>query len=137
MSETRNRNIERVRAVMECLSTGRYAEIGEHVTEDLLFELPYGPGAKPVVVEGREAFVGLNAKTWPGFSHFKQTIMQVHELVDPEKLIVEYESDGAIVATGKPYRNRYVGIFGFRDGLIREWHEFHNPDVPAEAFRPD
>ena len=28
-------------------------------------------------------------------------------------------------------------VFGFRDGEICEWHEFHNPDVPAEAFRPD
>ena len=137
MSEVRDRNIGTIRAVMECLSTGRYDEIGEHVSEDVAFELPYGPGARPIEVHGREAFVGLNAKTWPAFSHFRQTITQIHELVDPEKLIVEYESDGAITATGKPYRNRYVGIFGFRDGLICEWHEFHNPDVPAEAFRPD
>ena len=61
----------------------------------------------------------------------------VYPIVDPEKLIIEYRSNGEIVATGKPYLNRYVGIFGFRDGEICEWHEFHNPEVPAEAFKPD
>jgi ketosteroid isomerase-like protein len=33
--------------------------------------------------------------------------------------------------------NRYIGVFGFRDGRICEWHEFHNPDVPAWAFAPE
>lgn len=30
----------------------------------------------------------------------------------------------------------YIGVFGFRNGKIFEGREFHNPDVPAEAFTP-
>jgi ketosteroid isomerase-like protein len=133
----RERNLRTLEEVFGMLSSGRYSEIGSLVTEDLYFELPYGPGRKPVEVRGRDAFLELNEKTWPAFSRFALERTAVHPLVDPEKMIIEYRSDGEITATGKPYRNRYIGIFGFRDGLICEWHEFHNPDVPAEAFKPD
>lgn len=119
------------------ISSGRYADVGSLVSEDLYFELPYGPGRKALEVRGRSAFLALNEKTWPGFRRFELSIADVHQMLDPDKLVVEYRSDGEILATGKPYLNRYVGIFGFRDGVICEWHEFHNPDVAAEAFRPD
>jgi hypothetical protein len=36
----------------------------------------------------------------------------------------------------EPCVNRYIGVFGFRDGRSCEWHEFHSPDVPARAFAP-
>ena len=125
-----------IEQIFDRISTGRYDEVGPLVAEDVYFELPYGPGRKPVEVRGRERFLALNAQTWPAFRRFALTITQVHELLDPDRLILEYTSDGEIEATGKPYVNRYVGIFGFRDGLVCEWHEFHNPDVPAWAFAP-
>jgi ketosteroid isomerase-like protein len=136
-SAKRARNLEAVKKAFGLISSKRHAEVGSVVTEDLYFELPYGPGAKPAEVRGREEFLALNAKTWPAFKRFELQITQVHPLLDPDKLILEYRSDGEIIATGKPYRNRYIGVFGFRDGAICEWHEFHNPDVPAEAFRRD
>ena len=133
----RARNVATLEKAFELLSTGRYADVGGLVTEDLLFELPYGPGRKPLEVRGRDAFVKLNAATWPAFSRFEIGITQLHPMLDPQRLVAEYQSDGEVKATGKPYLNRYVGIFAFRDGLVCEWHEFHNPDVPAEAFRAD
>lgn len=133
---TRKTNLNAVAQVFELISTSRSNEVGPLLTDDLYFELPYGPGRKPLETKGREPFLEQNAKTWPAFTRFALTIERVHELVDPNKLILEYTSDGEIKSTGKPYRNRYVGIFGFRDGRICEWHEFHNPEVPAWAFRP-
>jgi ketosteroid isomerase-like protein len=34
-----------------------------------------------------------------------------------------------VARNGKTYRNRYVGIFRFRDGKICAWREYHNPDA--------
>ena len=133
----RDKNRSILEEVFGMISTGRYADVGRLVSEDLYFELPYGPGRKALEVRGRSAFLALNEKTWPAFRRFELSITDVYPLLDPDKLIVEYRSDGEIIATGKPYLNRYIGIFGFRDGEICEWHEFHNPEVPAEAFRPD
>jgi ketosteroid isomerase-like protein len=39
-------------------------------------------------------------------------------------------------ATGKPYRNRYIGVFRFRGGRICAWREFHNPEITAIAMTP-
>ncbi len=133
----RDKNRSIVEKAFGMISSGSYAQMGSLISEDLYFELPYGPGRKALEVRGRSAFLALNAKTWPAFRRFELSMTDVHSLLDPNKLIIEYRSDGEIIETGKPYRNRYIGIFGFRDGEICEWHEFHNPDVPAEAFKPD
>jgi ketosteroid isomerase-like protein len=136
-SEKRALNQTTVEKVFELISTGRAGETGPLLSEDLYFELPYGPGAQALEIRGRKNFLELNAKTWPAFRGFELTIAEVHRMLDPDKLILEYRSNGEIVATGKPFRNRYVGIFGFKDGLICEWHEFHNPDVVTEAHKKD
>jgi ketosteroid isomerase-like protein len=136
-SEKRALNQSAIEKVFELISTGRAGETGPLLTEDLYFELPYGPNAQAIEIRGRSSFLDLNAKTWPAFRRFELSITEVHRMLDPDKLILEYRSDGEIISTGKPYKNRYVGIFGFRDGLVREWHEFHNPDVPAEANKKD
>lgn len=135
-TERRAAHRRAVESAFERISAGRSADVGSLVTEDLSFELPYGPGRKPMRTEGRENWLRLNEQTWPAFTRFALRITRVHDMLDPDELIVEYESDGEIAATGKPYRNRYVGLFRFRDGLICAWSEFHNPDVPAWAFSP-
>ncbi len=136
-SQKRSSNQKTVEAVFELMSSARSSEAGPYLAEDLYFELPYGPGAKAVEARGKSSFLEMNAKTWPAFRHFALNIIEIHEMLDPDKLILEYRSEGEIISTGKPYNNRYIGIFGFENGLIREWHEFHNPDVPAEAFKKD
>src|SRR5262245_40280527 len=105
---TRKANLSAIEQVFALISTGRYAEVGPLLTDDLYFELPYGPGRKPIELLGRDAFIEQNVKTWPAFSRFALTLKRVHELLDPDKLILEYTSDGEIKSTGKPYINRYV-----------------------------
>lgn len=134
--ERRARNRAVVEKAFGLLSQLRHQELGELITDDIAFELPYGPGQKALVVEGRERWLGLNAATWPAFSRFSVGITAVHELLDPDALVIEYRSDGQVRATGKPYRNRYIGVFRFRDGRISEWREFHNPEITALAMQP-
>jgi hypothetical protein len=129
------------RAVVEkafgLLSQMRHRELADLISEDIAFELPYGPGQKPLVVAGRERWLALNDATWPAFSRFAIGITAVHELVDPDALVIEYQSDGQVRASAKPYCNRYIGVFRFRGGRICEWREFHNPEITAIAMRPD
>ena len=128
------------RAVVEkafgLLSQMRHRELADLITDDIDFELPFGPGQKALVVRGRERWLALNDATWPAFSRFSLAIRAVHEQSDPDSLIVEYESDGEVRATRKPYRNRYIGVFRFRNGRIAAWREFHNPEITAIAMTP-
>ncbi len=59
-----------------------------------------------------------------------------HELLEPDLLVDEYESDGHVAHTGKPYRNTYIAVWRFRDGKVCGVKEFPNPMVAAEALIP-
>ena len=135
-SERRSGNRATVEKAFGLLSQQRHKEIAELITDDIDFELPYGPGQKPLVVRGSKPWMALNDATWPAFARFSLAITNVYELADPDMLIVEYQSDGEVRATGKPYRNRYLGVFRFRSGRICAWREFHNPEITAIAMTP-
>ncbi len=139
--ETQNERRAGNRAVVEqafgLLSQMRHRELADLITEDIDFELPFGPGQKALVVRGRERWLALNDATWPAFARFSLAIAAVYELADPDALVIEYQSDGLVRSTGKPYRNRYIGVFRFRDGRICAWREFHNPEITAISMRPD
>ena len=42
----------------------------------------------------------------------------MHDCLDPDELIAEYRSDAVVARNGNAYRNRYIGVFRFRDGKI-------------------
>jgi uncharacterized protein len=135
-SERRSGNRATVEKAFALLSQQRHKEVAELITDDIDFELPYGPGQKPLAVRGSKPWMALNDATWPAFARFSLAITDVYELADPDQLIVEYQSDGEVRATGKPYRNRYIGVFRFRNGRICAWREFHNPEITAIAMTP-
>jgi len=135
-SERRSGNRATVEKAFGLLSQQRHKEIAELITDDIDFELPYGPGQKALAVRGSERWIALNDATWPAFARFSLAITNVYELADPDMLVVEYQSDGEVRATKKPYRNRYIGVFRFRGGRICAWREFHNPEITAIAMTP-
>ena len=72
-----------------------------------------------------------------GRFEFTLSLVEVHFCVDPDLLVAEYTSEGRAAATGKPYRNTYIGLWRFRDGRICGVKEYLNPMVVAEALTPD
>ena len=111
--------------VFEALAVADIAALERLYTEDYVLELPY-TAEGPVVVEGRsEALAHVGA----ALEHlrFTLTVTEVHPSVDPDLVIAEYTSEGAMVATGAPYRNRYIGLWWFRDGRVCRTREFYNP----------
>ncbi len=135
-AERRKSNLLKLRSVFNKMSTGKSLETVSDISEDFEFELPYGPDRKPVKVKGREPWKQMNEMTWGAFSRFRLEITKIHEMLNPDEIILEYISNGEVKATGKTYLNRYIGYFRFDDGLICEWREFHNPDVVSEAMSP-
>ena len=108
----------------------------ENYTDDCVFEFPYSDPERPVRLEGRETVRSYLTSAFETF-RFGLEITEVHPTSDPDKIVLEYVSDGSVVPTAKPYGNRYIGIFWFRDGRISHVREFYNPAVAARALRPD
>ena len=68
------------------------------------------------------------------FSRLDFEILETYLGSDPGVIVVEYASSGVAAPTGRPYSNRYVGVFRIRDGRIAQWREYHNPERMVEAF---
>jgi len=118
-----------VETVMATITAGRFDELAGYVSDDLLFELPYGPAFMPNPVEGRAAWNEMQLMTFAMFKDFALELVEVHECLDPDELIAEYRSSAVVLRNGNDYRNRYIGVFRFRDGKIAQWREFHNPEA--------
>jgi ketosteroid isomerase-like protein len=124
-----------VREVVALISAGRYDDMLGLLHDDLVFELPYGPAGFPPSFD-KKTFDAMQRATFSLFSSFSLEIVDVHHLRDADGLIAEYRSDSVVKASGKPYRNRYIGVFHFRDGKIAGWREYHNPEIANAALNP-
>jgi hypothetical protein len=71
-----------------------------------------------------------------GIFVFTLSLTAIHECLEPDLLVAEYESDGHAAHTGKPYRNTYIAVWRFRNGKVCGVKEFPNPMVAAEALIP-
>ena len=127
--DKRAANRQVVSTVLDTVSAGKFEQLADYVTDDLVFELPYGPDFMPNPIEGRDAWNQMQLMTFKLFSSFALALIEVHDCVDPDELIAEYRSDAVVARNGNAYRNRYIGVFRFRDGKISHWREFHNPEA--------
>jgi len=119
--------------VISLYGTDRAGELAGCYTSDWVLELPFSD--PPHRLEGgAEVRDYLASKL--GIFVFTLSLTAVHECVDPDLLVVEYESDGHVAHTGKPYFNTYIALWRFRDGKVCGVKEFPNPMVATEALIP-
>jgi ketosteroid isomerase-like protein len=114
-------------AVLATISAGEFEKLSQYMTDDLVFDLPYGPDFMPNPIEGLEPWNQMQLMTFQLFDSFRQELLEVHECLDPDELVAEYRSDAVVKRNGNAYRNRYIGVVRFRDGKICAWREFHDP----------
>lgn len=117
------------------LSAHEWKAAGLLTADDVEFELAYAPDFMDMPVRGRAALVNLYTSfLGPMFDGFTIEPDEIILGADPDVAVVTYASDATVKHNGKPYRNRYVGIFRFRDGAIVSWCEYHNPEETARAM---
>ncbi len=126
-------NRELLDHVLSLFGTDRAGELVNCYTPDWVLELPFAD--PPVRLEGGQEIGAYLASRLDTFV-FTLSLTAVHECLDPDLLVVEYESDGHVSHTGKPYRNTYIALWRFRDGRVSGVKEFPNPMVVAEALVP-
>lgn len=59
----------------------------------------------------------------------------LHQTQDPEVVIAEFEASGIVVATGEPYRMRYIAVITIRDGEIQRYRDYWSPLAAAEITK--
>jgi uncharacterized protein len=106
---------------------------------DGTFELPFAPPGMPRRIEGREqirAFFRAGTErvqsATPRRWEFRSVV--IHETVDPEVIVTEFEVHGEVLDTGEPYQFSNLQVLTARNGEIVSLRDYWNPlDRPELA----
>ncbi|WP_198680760.1 nuclear transport factor 2 family protein [Lentzea terrae] len=94
---------------------------------DGVMEFPFAPPGYPTRLEGRAA-IEDHLRDYPEMLDIQGFPKQVvHQSVDEDVAVVEFDAEGIVVATGKPYRFSYIAVITTRDGEIVSYRDYWNP----------
>ena len=94
---------------------------------DGVMEFPFAPPGSPARLEGRAA-IEEYLRDYPKMLDIQGFPKQVvHQSTDPDVVVVEFDAEGVVVATGKPYRFSYIAVITTRDGEIVNYRDYWNP----------
>lgn len=97
-------------------------------------EFPFAPADYPQRLDGRAAIQDY-LRGYPDLLDIQEiTEETVHVTTDPDVVAAEFEVAGVVVATGRPYRMRYVAILTAHDGEIARYRDYWNPLAGAELM---
>jgi ketosteroid isomerase-like protein len=115
--------------------TGDPAAMDDLLADDVVIETPFAPGG-PKRWDGREewlAFARSGRNDLP-VTLDSFTKLAVHETVDPEVAVVEYELGGVITTTGQRAAARFIGVLRVRKGKIAGWREYQDTFAIRQAL---
>jgi ketosteroid isomerase-like protein len=101
---------------------------------DGTIEFPFAPAGYPQRLEGRAAIAEYLRDYTDHVDLRAITSRTVHQTVDPDVVVVEFEVDGTAVRTGRPYRMRYISVITVRHGEITGYRDYWSPVAAAEAL---
>ena len=93
--------------------------------EDGVIEMPFAVAGLPDRLDGREAIreFSLKAADHP-VEIVDLHVVQLHETVDPEVVILELVTDGRNTATGEPFQATCVQVFRIQNGEIKLFRDY-------------
>ncbi|NGY61538.1 nuclear transport factor 2 family protein [Lentzea sp. NEAU-D13] len=95
--------------------------------EDGVMEFPFAPPGYPSRLEGRAAIEDY-LRDYPKMLDVQGFPTQVvHQSTNPDVAVVEFDAEGVVVATGKPYRFSYIAVITVRNGEIVSYRDYWNP----------
>ena len=95
--------------------------------EDGVMEFPFAPPGYPSRLEGRAA-IEEYLRDYPEMLDIQGFPAQVvHQSTNPDVVIAEFDAEGVVVATGKPYRFSYIAVITLLDGEIVSYRDYWNP----------
>jgi ketosteroid isomerase-like protein len=115
--------------------TGGPGAWDELLADDVVIEAPFARGG-PQRWVGREEWLAFAV---PSRARFpvrldRFTKLAVHETLDPQVAVVEYELGGVVESTGQRSTARFIGVLRVRDGRIAAWREYQDTYAIQQAL---
>jgi uncharacterized protein len=119
---------------------------GEHffdlLAEDVVFDFVITVPDYPRHIVGRDNLIELYRGYGAMFFLDSCYDLRTHHSPSTSTVVLEYSSAGKVVATGKPYGNRYVSVVTIKDRKVSEWRDYLDPlrvfaALEGRPFEPD
>jgi uncharacterized protein len=119
---------------------------GEHffdlLAQDVVFDFIITVPDYPRHVVGRDNLIELYRGYGAMFFLDRCYDLRTHPSPSTSTVVLEYSSAGKVVATGKPYGNRYISVVTIKDRKVTEWRDYLDPlrvlaALEGRPFEPD
>jgi ketosteroid isomerase-like protein len=111
---------------------------GDHffdlLAEDVIFDYIIATPGYPRHVEGRHAVADLYRPYGDAIILDRCHDLAVHHDLNTGVVVLEYASQGRVVATGAPYANRYISVLTIADRKVRHWRDYLDPVAVFNAL---
>ena len=104
--------------------------LAEDVAIDYVVTVP----GYPRHVEGRAAVAELYRPYGTTIILDRCFDLAVHHDAAKGTVVLEYASQGRVVATGDRYANRYISVLALRDGEVVHWRDYLDPIAVFDAL---
>jgi len=104
--------------------------LADDITVDYVVTVP----GYPRHVEGRAAVAELYRPYGTAIILDRCFDLAVYHDAAKGVAVLEYASEGRLVATGRPYANRYISVLTLRDGEVVHWRDYLDPVAVFDAF---
>ncbi len=99
----------------------------ELLADDVVFEYVITVPDYPRRVIGRDNIVELYRGYGSTFFLDRCYDLRVHRSDSTSTVVLEYASEGKVVATDYPYGNRYISVITLRDYKVSHWRDYLDP----------
>jgi len=104
---------------------------GDHffdlLADDVVFDFVITVPDYPRQVAGRDNLIELYRGYGSTFFLDRCYDLRVHRAEATSSVVLEYASEGKVVATGYPYGNRYVSVIELKDRKVSYWRDYLDP----------
>jgi ketosteroid isomerase-like protein len=104
---------------------------GEHffdlLADDVVFDFIITVPDYPRHCVGRDNLIELYRGYGSVFFLDRCYDLRVHHSPSTSTVVLEYASEGTVVATGHPYGNRYISVVTIKDRKVTHWRDYLDP----------
>jgi uncharacterized protein len=104
---------------------------GDHffnlLADDVVFDFVITVPDYPRRVAGRDNLIELYRGYGSTFFLDRCYDLRVHRADATSSVVLEYASQGKVVATGYPYSNRYISVVELKDRKVSYWRDYLDP----------
>jgi ketosteroid isomerase-like protein len=94
------------------------------VAEDIVYEVLYEIAGRPRIVRGRADLMARFRSYCENIELQSADKLIVHKADDGRVVVIEYEVQGTILATGVKYNNRFCSIIRIENRKISRWRDY-------------